>query len=311
MQKIGKMLQEKRIELGLSVEDVSNKTRLTVKHIKALENGDLTFFHDDLSYLRFFVKSYCDILGVDFDDIKDELRTNILDYTMTFAENEQLSREAIENSIAKSEKLSKVKTDVKVKKRKKMRKPDVSLVSLIASIGVVILIILFAFVVYIKQDQSKNDLSNSEIPVAPEVNKDDPYLKDEDKEEKEEEPVVKPMEFVKNGTTDYTINNLKSDEKLKIETTFNGSSSGYSVTVDDKAPMNAEIYDAGTTATTEIDVKKGAKITLTIGCMVQTDIKINGKVVKTDESINPSVFPGVCPRTILTFTIGEVYESTK
>ena len=311
MQKIGKMLQEKRLELGLSIEDVSDKTRLTVKHIKALENGDLSFFHDDLSYLRFFVKSYCDVLGVDFDEIKDELRNNIMDYTMTFAENEQLSRAAIESSIANSEKLSKVKTDVKVKKRKKMRKPDVSLVSLIASIGVVVLIILFAFVVYIKQDQAKPNISDAAIPTAPEVNKDDPYLKDEEKEDKKEEVVVKEMEFVKNGTTDYTINNLKADEKLKIETTFNGSSSGYSVTVDDKSPMNSDIYEVGSTATTEIEVKKGTKITLNIGCMVQTDIKINGKVVKTDESINPSVFPGVCPRTILTFTIGDIYESAE
>ena len=37
MEKIGNMLKEKRIELGMSVEDISEKTRLTTKHIKALE----------------------------------------------------------------------------------------------------------------------------------------------------------------------------------------------------------------------------------------------------------------------------------
>lgn len=44
MEKIGNMLKEKRIELGMSVEDISEKTRLTTKHIKALEEGDISFF---------------------------------------------------------------------------------------------------------------------------------------------------------------------------------------------------------------------------------------------------------------------------
>ena len=83
MEKIGNMLKEKRIELGMSVEDISEKTRLTTKHIKALEEGDISFFHEDLSYLRFFVKSYCDAVGIDFEDMKDELRESIDDYTMT------------------------------------------------------------------------------------------------------------------------------------------------------------------------------------------------------------------------------------
>ena len=312
MQKIGNLLKEKRIELGLSIEDVSEKTRLTVKHIKALEEGDLTFFHDDLSYLRFFVKSYCDVVGVDFDEIKDELRGNILEYTSTFEKIEQTSHEQIEKNVAKSEKLSKVHSADAIKRKPKVKKPDVSLVSLIAIIGVVILIILFGFVVYMKSDQSKPDVPKTEIPVAPEANKgDDIYPNDEEKEDAKEEVEIKEMEIVKDGVTDYTINNLKSDEKLVIETTFNGSSSGYSVAVDGKEPTTADLFDVGATAKTELEVKKGMKITLNIGCMVQTDIKINGKVVKTDESINPSVFPGGCPRTILTFTIGEVYESAK
>ena len=36
MENIGKMLKEKRLELGLSVDDISEKTRLTPKHVKAL-----------------------------------------------------------------------------------------------------------------------------------------------------------------------------------------------------------------------------------------------------------------------------------
>lgn len=96
MEEIGRLLKEKRLELGLTIEEVSDQTRLTQKHIKALEEGDISFFHDDLSYLRFFVKSYCDVLGIDFDDIKDELRKDVNDYTMTFTTSTQLNHEEIE-----------------------------------------------------------------------------------------------------------------------------------------------------------------------------------------------------------------------
>ena len=42
MDKIGKILKDKRLELGITVEEVSQRTRLTVKHIKAIEEGDIS-----------------------------------------------------------------------------------------------------------------------------------------------------------------------------------------------------------------------------------------------------------------------------
>ena len=70
MENIGKMLKEKRLELGLSIDDISEKTRLTPKDVKALEEGDMSFFHEDLSYLRFFVKIYCEAVNIDFERCK-------------------------------------------------------------------------------------------------------------------------------------------------------------------------------------------------------------------------------------------------
>ena len=148
MEEIGRLLKEKRLELGLTIEEVSDQTRLTQKHIKALEEGNISFFHDDLSYLRFFVKSYCDVLGLDFED---KLRKDVNDYTMTFTTSAQINHEEIEKNIAKSEKLSKVSTaNVKTRQKRRFRKPDMSLVSLIAIVAVVAIVIMFAFVVFLK-----------------------------------------------------------------------------------------------------------------------------------------------------------------
>ena len=162
MEEIGRLLKEKRLELGLTIEEVSDQTRLTQKHIKALEEGNISFFHDDLSYLRFFVKSYCDVLGLDFEDIKDELRKDVNDYTMTFTTSAQINHEEIEKNIAKSEKLSKVSTaNVKTRQKRRFRKPDMSLVSLIAIVAVVAIVIMFAFVVRGKQRIMRSQLHRS------------------------------------------------------------------------------------------------------------------------------------------------------
>ena len=67
MEDFSKLLKEKREQAGLSIDDVCEKTRLTQKHIKALEDGNMEFFRDDLSYMRFFVKSYCEAVGMDYD----------------------------------------------------------------------------------------------------------------------------------------------------------------------------------------------------------------------------------------------------
>ncbi len=304
MQKIGKMLKEKRIEQGLSIEDVSEKTRLTVKHVKALEDGDLSFFHEDLSYLRFFVKSYCEVVGLDFEDIKDELRTCIDDYTVTFAENEILSHKEIEKNIANSEKLSKVDTaNVKVKKRHK-KKPDFSLISLIGIVILVVVVVIFALFMFFTGQKDKENRPS--IPTAQESG-----TKVDEPVKPEQEEIKKEFEIVNDELKKYTLNNVDISKKLKIETTFNATDSGYSVTIDGKDIKNNQIYNYGETAVTEINVKKGTNISIYIGCMTNVEIKINGKIVKTDESFNPEVFPGQCIASTLVFTVGDVYESSK
>ena len=244
--------------------------------------------------------------------MKDELRESIDDYTMTSVQSAQLSHEEIEHNIAKSEKLTKVQTaDVKMPRQKRRRaKPDVSLISLVAIIGVVVIVLMFAFVIFMQTDSGKDNKPTNNMPIAGENDK-EAYPSDDEKQKEEQKEEVKELEIVKNDVTDYTINNVKEGEKLKVETKFNGSNSGYSVTVDEKDIRENKIFNVGQTATSEIEVKKGTKISIYIGCMVQTDIKINGKVVKTDSSINPSTYPGYCPSNTLTFTVGEVNESAK
>ena len=303
MEEIGRLLKEKRLELGLTIEEVSDQTRLTQKHIKALEEGDIGFFHDDLSYLRFFVKSYCDVLGLDFEDIKDELRKDVNDYTMTFTTSAQINHEEIEKNIAKSEKLSKVST----------AKPDMSLVSLIAIVAVVAIVIMFAFVVFLKSDAGKGKTANNAQPTAPEQteNGTNKYpssdeKKEEEGQQKEEE---KEISISKIDATHYTIENLKDGEELNFEVTFAGSSSGFSASVDGKVldEPKAQVYEYKSSAKGTVKAKKGMKLELYVGYMYNTQLKINDKNVKLDDSIVNS-----SGAITLEFTIaGDSDESSK
>ena len=58
MIEIGKKLQKRRVELNLSYQDISTITKLSIPHIKAIEEGNLDYFKNDLTYVRFYVNSY-------------------------------------------------------------------------------------------------------------------------------------------------------------------------------------------------------------------------------------------------------------
>ncbi len=321
MEKIANKLKEQREKLGLSIEDVSKKTRLTIKHIKALENGDLAFFNDDLAYLRFFIKSYCNAVQLDFEEVKDDLRQSIDDYTTSSILSNEVKKDEIKRNIDKHKPLTKVGNvnestgSALIEKGKKVDGSKLTM----GLAFVAILIIFGLSITFLMKDGNKNnevadnnDSIQEQIPLAP-SDQDTTNKEDTSNEDVSDEVVIqkKEMEILKDDVCDYTINYLNEGDVLVIESTFNGSNSGYSVTVNGKDIMQNQIYQIGQTSKSEITVKKGTKISLWFGCMVEVNIKVNGKVVKTDDSINPSVWPGTCPTAILTFTIGETYESAQ
>ena len=56
--KIGKKIKEKRLELKLTVHEISNEINLTEKFLKAIENGDYSIFPAKDFCQRLFRKIY-------------------------------------------------------------------------------------------------------------------------------------------------------------------------------------------------------------------------------------------------------------
>lgn len=62
--KSGEILKAARLKRGLTLESVEKETKMRVKFLRALEEGNLSTFHS-LPYARGFLKNYSEFLGLD------------------------------------------------------------------------------------------------------------------------------------------------------------------------------------------------------------------------------------------------------
>ncbi|MCF0107220.1 MAG: helix-turn-helix domain-containing protein, partial [Holdemanella sp.] len=71
------LLRRRRIDLNLSIQDVSAQTQLAPEYIEAIEEHNLDVFSDDFSFVRYFVHSYCDAIGVNWAVVQKEVDEDI------------------------------------------------------------------------------------------------------------------------------------------------------------------------------------------------------------------------------------------
>lgn len=116
------ILKKRRLDLNLSVQDISIQTHLAPEFIRAIEDNNLDVFAQDLSYVRYFVHSYADALGVNWRAIQPEVDGNIevyaraRDQALTEAQRlmaAQMTQAQSRTSRKKSGKSSKKKSPVR------------------------------------------------------------------------------------------------------------------------------------------------------------------------------------------------------
>lgn len=64
MATVGKVLRAKREDLGLTLEDIHAKTKVSLKFLAAIENEEYEFLPPE-SYTIGFIRSYADAVGLD------------------------------------------------------------------------------------------------------------------------------------------------------------------------------------------------------------------------------------------------------
>jgi cytoskeletal protein RodZ len=69
LRELGRMAMEKREDLGLSLEDIFERTRVRVEFLRGIEQGAYQGF-PDLVYVKGFVRTYLSVIGA--EELKDE-----------------------------------------------------------------------------------------------------------------------------------------------------------------------------------------------------------------------------------------------
>ena len=102
MKRIGALLKKEREKRNMSLEALSEKTRITVRRLKAIEDGDVAYFHDDTSVLKLYVRSYAKEVGLDYSALQQELELELKKYDEEL--NKAISIHTAEVPVHKEEK---------------------------------------------------------------------------------------------------------------------------------------------------------------------------------------------------------------
>ena len=152
------ILKERRTNLKLSIQDVSNQTRLAPQYIQAIEEHNLDVFSDDFSFVRYFVHAYCDAIGVNWQAIADEVDMDInevahqKDMALTMAQRRMVEQMA---SVQKRKRSHRLKRKILVSKHVSRTSSSLStnqsqLIKVLVLIGIVVyafyLLLILGFV---------------------------------------------------------------------------------------------------------------------------------------------------------------------
>jgi len=143
---VGEILRNKREEIGLSLDEITEKLNLDSNLIELLENNDFEKFKVE-TYLKGYLRAYSKLLGIDGDRII------------------KLYKES------NPEKEPEILPDVKPKKQKNSNDKSVKLFSYIIGLSIVLsMLIWYQKNITIKPDTNNNNIGNIELNKNNEIN---------------------------------------------------------------------------------------------------------------------------------------------
>ena len=262
MQKIGLKLKERREELGFTLRQMSDKTRVPIGKLEAIEAGDLKRLENDLSYVRFYVRYYCNALHIDFEEVREDLDESLDEYSnttkmMKISEVNEVSERIQERAMSLN--------------RSKQKKWDVSLITFVASVLVLIitLILVFIFLILPNLNQVKDPvLVNPQIPEPIEPLPNTP----------EETPVVEDQILAINqiDSLNYEIVGFDENEELSLILNF-GSNAYVRITVNGDSAVNlpSKLYNVGSTLDFKFTASADTTLEIYIGWMNGNTMLLN------------------------------------
>lgn len=277
MNEIGAILKQRREELGFSLEDMSLKTKISVNNLEAIENGNIEYFKDDISYVRYFVRFYCQALQVDYDSVRDELAKSIDGYTETCALKKIQENEMIQENIKK-----RIQNNGSTPVRIKRKKIDYSLLTLIIVISIMIIVLVYSAFNFLPNLFRNNNNETTPTPIV--VVTPTPTTTTAPTED----AIVKSdLVVTSENSTNYTISGFKPNEQVSFVVTY-GAVTWSRVLINDVVTDNppTNTYQPNETMEVLVNATNDLKVTIHLGIVDGNVIEINGQKVELDSTIS-------------------------
>lgn len=297
---IGKKLKEQRVSLGMTLDDVVLKTKMNRALIEALEQGDLSFFEKDLSYLAYYIRHYAKGIDLDYEELREEVEALTHDWTQTVQINEIHQRIILNDDI----KDSKVKNDDEPKQQKKMKvkpkkKIDYSFLAFITTTVLIIILLLYVGIRYLPTWMGTDPAEQPDIDIPtqePDTDKpgegDGTNTGDPDGEGETVKPVTpsEKIEIVMIDKYHYEIQNWNPNEAAKFEVKFVANQTWVAVNVDKKQVKDpvSKTYVAGESIVLNETAEKDKEIMFHLGKMMGNEFYFNGERIELDENVQKS-----------------------
>lgn len=308
------ILKERRTNLKLSIQDVSNQTRLAPQYIQAIEENNLDVFSDDLSFVRYFVHAYSDAIGVNWQAISDEVDMNVnefahqRDMALTMAQRRMVEQMASVQSTKKKAKKRRKSSSGWFQKHVTRTSSSLSanqskVVRMLILIGIVGLCALSAINMGLRTISRQRLVNQQELrqQQLSKKEKETNKLVNQRKKAKEAQALV--VKEIDGETNAYQLSNIQSDvKKLDLSITLPTKTK---ITIKkDGEEINDTSKTYTGTFTQSLEISENCTFEISIATYSDNDITIDGKEIKFDKTDWQEDYPAV-----ITLQIGKGTQS--
>jgi hypothetical protein len=283
MIKIGQVLKTRREELGYTLQDMSVKTKVPQAKLKAIEEGNLAYFKDELTYVKFYVRYYFNALHLNYDDYKNLLSESLEDYTQTDSlkkiEEINEANQRVKNRASVIAEGSKKSS--KTSSRRVKQKADVGFITMFVISILVVLALIYVFVTSIIPLLNVSP-DQDELIVLP-----DPIVHDNEPDIPDT-PEVKVLTVTSVDATHFVINGYEDTQEITLIISQPYTSSWLGSKIDGVKITNPQtgFYPKKAVYTLIIpQVHDDMEVEVVIGFVYRQNITLNGIPIPIDASI--------------------------
>ena len=275
MKSIGKTLKTLRENKGITLIEVSENTKTNIDILKAIENGNIDYFKDDLLYINFYIKNYLRYIKEDDYDFQNDLNKVINNY-----KNSSQNQAVVDDSEVNDFMIKRIQQAGVGQKKIKVK--DYSFKSFVF-IGTII-VVLLVFFILTNKDNHNNDSIEDEIVNKPKIeNTILPSVAPTDL------PIIDTDHKLKINIVDhstYEIVNYTEGQNLEVTIKF-GIDTWFKASVNEVSLSTpaSKVYTQDEEIKIIETAKKDLKISLHLGKVINNNIYINDDLLVLDEKI--------------------------